>query len=499
MPQKIVENQELALQQQQRLTARQMQFVKLLEMPLAALEEAVKTEIDDNPALEPSSVDDALNEDHGDDFDSREENFEEQQEREEREEALDAALEGIGRDDEMPATFADNASDYSQADYEEMVYGDTVSFYDKINEQMGELDLTPWQRDIMEYLIGSLDSDGLLRKPIEDIVDELAFRQYIDTNNEEVQEMLKTLQGFDPPGIGARSLQECLLIQLDRRPPSKTVELARSVLEKQFDAFTRNNWDRIRQALHLNDYQAEDARKEIRRLNPKPGAALGETLGRSTQQITPDFIVDTSDDGTVTFTLNRGQLPELKVSSSFTEMVDAYNKNPKGMSRAEKEALLYAKEKVDKAQGFIDAVKQRRQTLYVTMKAIISWQRRFFKDGDEADLKPMILKDIAEKTGLDISTISRVANEKYAQTRWGTYPLKYFFSNEYTTNDGEEMSVRKLRLALKDIIDHEDKHKPYSDEELTKKMEQEGLPVARRTVAKYRQLMGIPVARMRKK
>ena len=237
---------------------------------------------------------------------------------------------------------------------------------------------------------------------------------------------------------------------------------------------------------------------EIRKLNPKPGASLGETMGRSLQQITPDFIVDTADDGTVTFALNRGSVPELKVSPSFTEMVDAYKNNRDGMSRQTKEALLYAKEKVDKAQGFIEAVKQRRHTLHTTMKAIIDWQRRFFQEGDEADLRPMILKDIADKTGLDISTISRVSNQKYAQTRWGTFPLRFFFSDGYVTDSGEELSTRKMKVALKEIIDGEDKKKPLSDEALTAKMTEKGFPIARRTVAKYREQMGIAVARLRK-
>jgi RNA polymerase sigma-54 factor len=242
----------------------------------------------------------------------------------------------------------------------------------------------------------------------------------------------------------------------------------------------------------------EELQEEIRRLNPKPGAALGETMGRSLQQITPDFIIDTADDGTVTFAISRGRVPELTVSPSFTDMVDAYRSNPKGMSRQEKEALLYAKEKIDRAQSYIDAVRQRRHTLYVTMKAIIDWQRRFFQDGDEADLRPMILKDIADRTGLDISTVSRVSNQKYAQTRWGTFPLRYFFSDGITTENGQEMSTRKIKVALREAIEKEDKSRPLSDEALTALLKKDGYPVARRTVAKYREQLGFPVARLRK-
>lgn len=496
MAQRLIERQEQALSQQQRLSARQMQYVRLLEMPLAELEENIRTEVDDNPALEPSSADDALSDDRADSYEQTDD-FDAQQEREERADALDAALEGIGRDDEMPVALS--SGDFAQADYEEMVYGDTTSFYDKIQQQVGELELTAEEQTIMDYLVGSLDNDGLLRKSLDDIVDELAFRENLETQLPAVEEVLKKLQTIDPAGVGARSLQECLLLQLDRRPQTAAVALARRVLTKQYEAFARNNWNRIQSALHLSDSQVIDARNEIRRLNPKPGAAMGETEGRSTQQITPDFIVDTSDDGSVTFALNRGRMPELNVSQSFADMVEAYKNNPGGMSRQEKEALLYAKEKVNRARDYIDAIQQRRQTLYVTMRAIINWQRKFFVDGDESDLKPMVLKDIAQKTNLDISTISRVANEKYAQTRWGTFPLKFFFSDGYSTGDGEALSVRQMRLALKDIVDHEDKSNPYSDEALTEIMNQRGLPVARRTIAKYRKLLGIPSARMRKK
>ena len=495
MPQRLIDRQEQTLSQQQRLSARQMQFVRLLEMPLAELEENVKAEIDDNPALEPTSADDVLADVHGDDYELSG-NYEEEQEREERADALDAALAGIGSDDEMPTAFP--SGDYGQADYEEMVYGDTTSFYDKLHEQVGEQELSTVEQTIIDYLIGSLDDDGLLRKPLDNIVDELAIRYYLDTDLETVERVLRKLQACDPAGVGARSLKECLLIQLDRRPQTTAVTLARRVLEKQYDAFAHNNWSRIRSALHLTDSQVSMVRQEIRHLNPKPGAAMGETQGRSVQQITPDFIVDTADDGSVTFSLNSGRLPELNISQSFADMVEAYKKNPDGMSRQEKEALLYAKEKVDRARDYIEAVSQRRKTLFVTMRAIINWQRKFFSDGDEGDLKPMILKDIAQKTGLDISTVSRVANEKYAQTRWGTFPLKFFFSDGYSTGDGETLSVRQLRLALKDIVDHEDKSDPYSDEALTTMMKQRGLPVARRTIAKYRKLMGIPSARMRK-
>ena len=483
MAQKLIQTQTQQQVQQQRLSQQQMLQVKLLEMPLAELEQNINAELDDNPALEEkrdddaldsaaSSEDDAYDGSSSDDVSSDgsssdDDSFEEKSEREEREEALDNALEDLGGDDAMPEPTHGGSQADPDADYEETVWGDTTSFYDKLNEQMGETELTDQQQQIMEYLIGSLDGDGLLRKSLDDICDELAIYHGIDVPVKEIEKVLKILQTFDPAGIGARSLQECLLLQIARKPESRLKSLMKEVISNHFDDFIKKHWDKISQSMNLTQEQAKVIHEEIKKLNPKPGAALGETEGRSLQQITPDFIVDTDDDGNVTF-------------------------------RKEKEALLYAKEKVDKAQGYIEAVKQRRHTLYVTMKAIINWQKKFFQNGDEADLKPMILKDIAEKTGLDISTISRVSNMKYAQTRWGTFPLRFFFTDGYVTKDGEEMSTRKIKLALKDLIDNEDKHKPLSDDVLAQEMKKKGYPIARRTVAKYREQLGLPVARLRK-
>lgn len=510
MAQKLLQTQEQKLQQVQRLSAQQMLQVRMLEMPLTELEENVNAELDDNPALEASSPDDALATEHDDMPDtpasaddgggeqSYDEQFEAEEEREERSSALNDALEGIGRDDEMPvASYRTDAAD-SSADYEEMVYGDTVSFYDKLKEQMGETQLTQRQQDIMEYVIGSLDDDGLLRKDSESIADELAIYHGIDTTPEEVDKVLHILQTFDPPGIGAHTLQECLLLQIRRRPDDDMKPLMERVIADMFDEFTKKHWDKIRQALDILPETAQRLQAEIRKLNPKPGASLGETEGRNMQQITPDFIVDTDDNGNVSFTLNTGNMPTLSVSPSFADMVQAYKANRQSMSRRDKEALLYAKEKVERAQNYIEAIRQRRRTLTITMQAIIDWQRKFFQDGDEADLKPMILKNIADRTGLDISTISRVSNVKYAQTNWGTFPLRFFFSDSYTTGNGEELSTRKIKLALKDIIAHEDKHKPMSDDALTKAMAKLGYPIARRTIAKYREQLGLPVARLRK-
>lgn len=509
MTQKLIQTQEQKLQQLQRLSAQQMLQVKMLEMPLNELEDNINAELDDNPALETENPDDALmgegNEDRSalDDSDNSNDDefgddaYEAQSEKEEREDELDQALESIGKDDQMPDYNTDRYNTQN-ADYEEMVYGDTTSFYDKLKEQMDMQILTDKEKQIMEYLIGSLDEDGLLRKDLDSICDELIIYHNIDVSEKEIEHVLHKLQSFDPAGVGGRSLQECLLLQVKRLPKGVLRKTMEEVFEDYFDEFTKKHWDKIKSGLELNETQLETLKDEIRKLNPKPGASLGETDGRNMQQINPDFIVDTADDGTITFTLNRGNMPELTVSPSFTDMIETYKRHKDQMSRKDKEALLYAKEKVDKAQGFIEAIKQRRHTLIITMKAIIDIQRQFFLDGDEADLKPMILKDVAERTKLDISTISRVRIEKYVQTKWGVFPLKFFFTDSYTTEDGEELSTRKIKIALQHLIENEDKKKPLSDDAISKVMKEKGFPIARRTVAKYREQLGIPVARLRK-
>ena len=509
MTQKLIQTQEQKLQQLQRLSAQQMLQVKMLEMPLNELEDNINAELDDNPALETENPDDALmgegNEDRSalDDSDNSNDDefgddaYEAQSEKEERKDELDQALESIGKDDQMPDYNTDRYNTQN-ADYEEMVYGDTTSFYDKLKEQMDMQILTDKEKQIMEYLIGSLDEDGLLRKDLDSICDELIIYHNIDVSEKEIEHVLHKLQSFDPAGVGGRSLQECLLLQVKRLPKGVLRKTMEEVFEDYFDEFTKKHWDKIKSGLELNETQLETLKDEIRKLNPKPGASLGETDGRNMQQINPDFIVDTADDGTITFTLNRGNMPELTVSPSFTDMIETYKRHKDQMSRKDKEALLYAKEKVDKAQGFIEAIKQRRHTLIITMKAIIDIQRQFFLDGDEADLKPMILKDVAERTKLDISTISRVRIEKYVQTKWGVFPLKFFFTDSYTTEDGEELSTRKIKIALQHLIENEDKKKPLSDDAISKVMKEKGFPIARRTVAKYREQLGIPVARVRK-
>lgn len=492
---------------QQTISQQQLLQAQLIELPIQQLIERIDTEMHDNAALEPATSD--LNDypelpDYSENSESPEntessdnpDDYEQQREREERQDELDLALESFGRDDEDLPVYSGGRSSVDES--EERVYGNTESFYDHLIEQVAMLNLTDRQRYIMEYLIRSLEDDGLMRATLEGIVDELAIYHNLDTTEKEVEGILKLLQKLDPPGIGARSLQECLLLQIDRRKESRQKELMRQVITDHFEAFTRKHWEKIGQALNIGEAETEELIQELRRLNPKPGASMGETIGRSMQQITPDFIVETQDDGTVTFTLNNSEVPQLQIAETFADLMKNYQNNKENMSRQMKEALLYTKQKVDAAQSFIDAIRTRQRTLYITMKAIIQWQHRFFEEGDEALLRPMILKDIAERTGLDVSTVSRVSNSKYAQTRWGMFPLKFFFSDGFVTDSGEELSTREIKATLRDIIDAEDKHKPLSDDTLSDMLKAKGYPVARRTVAKYRQQMDIPIARLRK-
>lgn len=503
MAQTQIQEQRQEQRNLQTISQQQLLQAQLVEMPIQQLMERIEAEMHDNPALEPVSDEHEYLEftDSPDDSENYEgsDDFEAQREREERSDALDAALENIGRDDEeLPVYHGGQPQDENR---EEMVYGAGQSFYDQLLGQVGELDLTERDRYIIEYLIRSLDDDGLLRTPIEDIAEELAIYHNIDVNKEEVERVLKMLQQFDPAGIGARTLQECLLLQIDRKDDSRSPLLLKqmhTVIADYFDEFTKKHWEKIRQQMELPEEQFDDVMHELRRLNPKPGASLGEAVGRSMQTIVPDFIVDTQDDGTITFALNVGDVPQLQVSQSFADLLKEYQQNREGLSRQMKEALLYTKQKVDAAQGFIAAIQTRRRTLMLTMQAIIDLQRRFFEEGDEALLRPMILKDVAERTGLDLSTISRVSNSKYAQTRWGTFPLKFFFSDGVMTESGEELSQREIKVALRELIDSEDKLRPLSDEVLSAKLKQRGYPIARRTVAKYREQMNIPVARLRK-
>lgn len=502
MAQKIIQTQ--SLQQTQTLSPQQVLQVRLLEMPISELEQRVKNEIIENGALEEgdhyTETDDSYASDPQEEsYDSGDTGMEAYSDLvSSPSKELKDVLGDYRNSDEVPDYLLKN---YPQNDTMETIdYGDTISFYEQMKEQMNECELTDQQKLLMEYLIGSLESDGLLKKSLSTIVDELEVYHNVHTTVEEVEQVLRILQEFEPAGIGARNLQECLLIQIRRderfHTPLKQKEYR--IISQYYDEFTHKRWDKIQQRMKLSNQEVELLQKEIRKLNPRPGSSMGEVVGHNYQQIVPDFIVETEDDGTITMTLNQGDVPELKISDSFLDLLKQYDQNKQKISRSEKDALLYTKQKVEKAQNFIDAIKQRRHTLTVTMQAIIDLQRPFFLEGDEMLLKPMILKDVAERTGLDISTISRVSNSKYVQTNYGVYPLKWFFSDGYTTEDGQEIATRKIQNALKEIIEHEDKKKPLSDETLTQMLNQKGFPIARRTVAKYREQLGIPVARLRK-
>lgn len=481
-----------AQQQVQTLSPQQILVVKLLELPTLELEERIHSELLDNPALEEGKEPSEDHEDHEDNF-ATDEDGEPNSDYGE-----DLSLGDYRTEDDIPDYKLQENNRSKGETPEEIPFSDNVSFYETLKEQLDMQDLTPEEKQLGEYLIGSLDDDGLLRKSTESLMDELAIYQGIYTSPEQLEHVLSIIQDFDPAGIGARSLQECLLLQIQRKENSPLKQIKLDIIGKCCDEFTRKNKDKIIQKLGITEEQYNAATAELTKLNPRPGSSLGETIGKNLQQIIPDFIVDTEDDGTVTLTLNNRNVPELRLSREFTEMLDEHTRNKANQSKESKDALMFLKQKVDAAQGFINAVKQRQQTLLSTMQAIIDLQLPFFQDGDESRLRPMILKDVAERAKLDISTVSRVSNSKYVQTNFGIYPLKFFFSDGYTTESGEELSVREIKRILKECVDNENKEKPYTDDELADMLKAKGYPIARRTVAKYRQQLNIPVARLRR-
>lgn len=481
-----------AQQQVQTLSPQQILVVKLLELPTLELEERIHSELLDNPALEEGKEPSEDHEDHEDNF-ATDEDGEPNSDYGE-----DLSLGDYRTEDDIPDYKLQENNRSKGETPEEIPFSDNVSFYETLKEQLDMQNLTPEEKQLGEYLIGSLDDDGLLRKSTQSLIDELAIYQGIYTSPEQLEHVLSIIQDFDPAGIGARSLQECLLLQIQRKENSPLKQIELDIIGKCCDEFTRKNKDKIIQKLGITEEQYNAATAELTKLNPRPGSSLGETIGKNLQQIIPDFIVDTEDDGTVTLTLNNRNVPELRLSREFTEMLDEHTRNKANQSKESKDALMFLKQKVDAAQGFINAVKQRQQTLLSTMQAIIDLQLPFFQDGDESRLRPMILKDVAERAKLDISTVSRVSNSKYVQTNFGIYPLKFFFSDGYTTESGEELSVREIKRILKECVDNENKEKPYTDDELADMLKAKGYPIARRTVAKYRQQLNIPVARLRR-
>lgn len=467
----------------QTLSPQQIMVVKLLELPTLEFEERIHAELLENPALE-----------EGQEINPDEDNFEAEAEENAEYDSLDDYL----TEDDIP-DYKLKENNYSKdQEAEDIPFSDTTSFYEILLTQLGEQDLTENELTIGKYLIGSLDDDGLIRKSLESIDDELAIYIGIETNIKEIEKVLKIIQSFDPPGVGSRDLQECLLIQIKRsKEDSELKDAEQRVITEAYEEFTRKHWDKIPQKLNLSEELVEDAIQEIIKLNPRPGASLGESIGKNLQQIIPDFVVETFD-GDISVALNNKNVPELRLSKEFTTLVEEHTKNKENQSKESKDALLFLKQKMDSAQNFIDAIKQRQNTLMTTMKAIVELQKPFFITGDEAKLTPMILKDVADYTGLDISTISRVTNSKYVQTNFGVFSLKHFFGDSFTTEDGEEMSIREVKRILTECVEKEDKKSPLTDEELSALLKEKGYPIARRTVAKYRQQLNIPVARLRR-
>ena len=395
-------------QQVQTLSPQQILVVKLLELPAVELEDRVRAELLENPALEEGKEETAV--------DDLSENADNDQSDNEYDSLGDYLTE-----DDIPDYKLQERNKSKGEQAEEIPFSDTTSFYETLQEQLRERNLTEHQQALAEYLIGSLDDDGLLRKTLDSISDELAIYAGVDAKEQELEEVLSIIQDFDPPGLGARSLQECLLIQIKRKEPSSLQQTELSIIEKCYEEFTRKHWDKIIQRLNLSEEEFEAAINEITKLNPRPGSSLGEVIGRNMQQIVPDFIVETFDDGSIVLSLNNKNIPELRMSREFNDMLQEHTYNKANQTKESKEAMLFLKQKMDAAQGFIDAIKQRQNTLQTTMEAIIDLQRPFFQEGDESLLRPMILKDVAERTGLDISTISRVSNSKYVQTNFGIY------------------------------------------------------------------------------
>jgi RNA polymerase sigma-54 factor len=473
-------------QQVQTLSPQQILAVKLLELPAVELEDRIHAELLENPALEEGHEDgeaDGLSEVPGQDHD-------------------DPVEYDVNNDyrteDDIPDYKLQDNNQSRKAAVDEIPFSEATSFYELLKGQLSELSLSERQREVTEYLIGSLDDDGLLRKPLDGISDELAIYAGIEITEEELEEALRNIQNFDPPGLGARNLQECLLNQIRRKEETSLRKIEIDIMEQCYEEFTRKHWDRIKAKLGLTTEEFEAALADITRLNPRPGSSMGEFIGRNMQQIIPDFIVETMDDGAIVISLNNRNVPELRMSRDFADMLREQTAHRANLSKEARDAMIFLKQKLDAAQNFIDAVKQRRQTLMSTMQAIVDLQRPFFLEGDEILLRPMILKDVAERTGLDISTISRVSNSKYVQTNYGIYSLKFFFSDAIMTDDGEEMSVREIKKVLRDCVDNENKKRPLTDEELADILKEKGFPIARRTVAKYRQQLHIPVARLRK-
>jgi len=496
-------NQRLTQTQRQelKLSPQQIQLMKLLQLPIMELEQRIKEEIETNPALEESHEHDDYEDneptvdenDNGenDDYNDEETNFDKDEEFD-----LTDYLQDEDFDD---YSYKLQANNYSNDDdpYEAPIVNEET-FQDYLNQQLAYRDLTDEQLQIGEYIIGNLDDNGYLNRPVPNIVDDLLFTMNVETTEEEVEKVLHIVQELDPPGIAARNLQECLLIQLQRMQeenPFMDYKLSMTILKDFFEEFTKKHYDKIGKKLEVSNRELKPALDAILKLNPKPADASTSNQ-KNIHYITPDFFVFVRD-GKIELSLDGRNMPELHVSKAYLKMLEDFSKNKD--ARNMQEAAQFVRQKIDAAKWFIDAINQRQNTLYITMKAIVDIQEDYFLTGDETQLKPMILKDVADRVGLDISTISRVANSKYVQTPYGTFLLKFFFSEGITNGEGEEVSTREIKKILKDCVDSEDKANPMTDEQLMLVLKDKGYPIARRTVAKYREQLGIPVGRMRKK
>ncbi|MBC7722260.1 MAG: RNA polymerase factor sigma-54 [Pedobacter sp.] len=482
----------------QKLSPQQIQLMKLLQVPTANLEERIKEELEENPALEVGE-----DEDGNDTSDEMKDEFETPADEEFEKDGSEDDYEDVDISEYVVDDDGEIA-DYKMKDdnYPEMDDKQTIpiklehSFFDLVLNQLGMLDLDEHRFKIAEQIVGSLDDDGYLRRELSSIADDLAFRQNVIAEEKEIEEIIKQIQQFDPAGVGARDLQECLLLQLKRKSKEGiSVQLAIEVMSKYYDEFIKKHYEKIQRGLNLSDEDLKEVINQIIKLNPKPGGNIGE-MNKAESYIVPDFYI-INNNGILELTLNSRNAPDLRISEGYKDMMKEYDKGSKKDKR-QKEAVIFIKQKIDSAKWFIEMIQQRQQTLISTMGAIMRHQEEFFLTGDVTNMRPMILKDIAEKTGLDISTVSRVANSKFVQTEFGTYRLKYFFSESLSTDSGEEVSTREVKEILNNMIDAEDKQKPLSDEFLTDMLNEKGYNIARRTVAKYREQLNIPVARLRK-
>ncbi|GLU42774.1 RNA polymerase factor sigma-54 [Allomuricauda sp. NBRC 101325] len=480
--------QHLQFKLSQKLSPQQIQLMKLIQLPTQAFEQRLKQELEENPALESGKEEaDAVDDLYEDSYDDSMDN-----------ESIDTDeinIDDYLSDDEIP-DYRTQANNYSADDEDKNVpYAAGISFNQFLINQLNTVYLDDEEWAIAEFLVGSVDESGYIRRPLADIMDDLAFTQNIYAEEDKIKEVLKVVQSLDPPGVAARSLDECLIIQLKRKDKKPSVELAINILEKSFEQFTKKHYDKLIQKHHVTEDELKDAIAEIEKLNPKPGGSYSGGT-RMIEHIVPDFSIKIVD-GELELTLNGRNAPELHVSKEYNNMLQGY-KETKEKSKSQKDTVIFIKQKLDAAKWFIDAIKQRQQTLYITMKTIMDYQEEYFLTGDERKLRPMILKDIADKIDMDVSTVSRVANSKYVDTPYGTKLIKDFFSEAMKNEQGEDVSTKEIKKILETVIGDEVKKKPLTDAKLASILKERGYPIARRTVAKYREQLGIPVARLRK-